>query len=145
MCRGVRWDWNKTIKHCQWQTQLQYYPIMNLTHSNQTVYVLLAGYQYSYYTVTIILGSQDITLWLVCLKWRRHDCDMLSIAIALYGISHTIPSTHVCHNLNTQNISLPVKQSHLLSYDPDQTAHGHTLHATGARKLCPVCITYRHR
>ena len=35
---------------------------MNLTHSNQTVYVLLAGYQYSYYTVTIILGSQDVTL-----------------------------------------------------------------------------------
>ena len=39
-----------------------YYPIMNLTHSNQTVYVLLAGYQYSYYTVTIILGSQDVTI-----------------------------------------------------------------------------------
>ena len=37
---------------------------------------------------------------------------MLSTVIALYGfLQHTIPSTHVCHNLNTQNISLPVKQS----------------------------------
>ena len=34
-------------------TVTMYYPIMNLTHSNQTVHVLLAGYQYSYYTVAV--------------------------------------------------------------------------------------------
>ena len=67
-----------------------------------------------------------------CLKWRRHDCDMLSTAISLIimvsrmrtnlQFRHTIPSTHVCHNSTTHKIinSLSVKQSHLLSYDPKQ-------------------------
>ena len=58
---------------------------MNLTHSNQTVYVLLAGYQYSYYTVTIILGSQDVTIVtsLIVSNVRGHH-------VRAHGITFTI-------------------------------------------------------
>ena len=66
-----------------------------------------------------------------CLKWRRHDCDMLSIySNKLYMVScmraiHNfvtpfLQPMSVTTRPHTHNISLPVKQSHLLSYDPKQ-------------------------
>ena len=80
-------------------------------------------------------GKQDYTLQAMlnhlqhCLKWRRHDCDMLSTAISLIWFlvweQYTISSHHSFNPClsqldHTHNISLPVKQSHLLSYDPKQ-------------------------
>ena len=81
-----------------------------------------------------------------CLKWRRHDCDMLSIySNKLYMVScmransqfrHTIPSTHVCHNSTTHTKYFTSSEAvtfTIIRSKTDQTAHGHTitLHATG--------------
>ena len=83
-----------------------------------------------------------------CLKWRRHDCDMLSTAISfiwflvreqIHNFVTPFPS------INCLNISHPVKQSHLLSYDPKQIKllMDTQSHCIPQEELCPVWIITR--
>ena len=64
---------------------------------------------------------------------------MFSTAIALYGITHhsfnpcLSQLEHTKYLTTSEAVTLTIIRS-----KTDQTAHGHTLHATGARKLCPV-------
>ena len=95
-------------------------------------------------------GKQDYTLQAMlnhlqhCLKWRRHDCDMLSTAISLIWflvweqihnfVTPFLQPMSVTTRPHTQYLtSSEAVTFTIIRSKTDQTAHGHTitLHATG--------------
>ena len=103
-------------------------------------------------------GKQDYTLQAMlnhlqhCLKWRRHDCDMLSTAISLIWFlvweQYTISSHHSFNPClsqldHTHKISHFQWSSHIYYHTIQNRSncswtHNHT--ACHRRKLCPVWI-----